>query len=124
VLGELAGEVYSIEIVEPLAQAARERLERSGYRNVTVRCGDGWQGWPEHAPFQAIVLAAAPREVPPALLEQLAQGGRLVLPVGDGWEQELLVITKRPDGSFERRQVAPVLFVPMTGAAQSKPKPE
>lgn len=120
VLAELAGEVYSIEIVEHLARESRERLARLGYWNVTVRWGDGWKGWPEHAPFQAIILAAAPREVPPALLEQLAPGGRLVLPVGDGLEQQLLLITKRPDGSFDRRQVAPVRFVPMTGAAQAE----
>jgi protein-L-isoaspartate(D-aspartate) O-methyltransferase len=120
VLAELAGDVSSIEIVEPLAREARERLARLGYRNVSVRWGDGWKGLPERAPFQVIVLAAAPRDVPPALLEQLAPGGRLVLPVGDNSEQKLLLITKRPDGSFVRRQVAPVLFVPMTGDAQTE----
>jgi protein-L-isoaspartate(D-aspartate) O-methyltransferase len=116
VLAEMGAKVWGIEIIEPHAVAAAERLERLGYENVTVKHGDGWKGWPEHAPFDAIVLAAAPREVPPALEQQLAIGGRLVLPVGGRWNQELKVITRTRTG-FTERTVIPVAFVPMTGEA-------
>jgi protein-L-isoaspartate(D-aspartate) O-methyltransferase len=116
VLAELAGRVASIEIVAPLAEAARRRLESLGYRNVEVRCGDGRLGWPERAPFDAIIVAAAPEQVPQPLVDQLAPGGRLVIPVGD-WDQRLLVVEKAADGSLTRRSVAPVAFVPMTGGA-------
>jgi len=111
VLAELAGEVFTIEIVEPLAERARETLARLGYTNVHVRHGDGYAGWPEEAPFDAIVVTAAPPEVPPALREQLAVGGRLVVPVGRDW-QELEVHTRTEDG-WEVREVFPVRFVPM-----------
>lgn len=118
VLAELTPRVWSLEIVPELAQAARERLARLGYA-VDGRCGDGWAGWPEHAPFDAIVLAAAPEQVPPALLEQLAPGGRLCLPLGEtGGAQELLLVTREADGSFSERRLGGVRFVPMTGAAQ------
>lgn len=117
VLAQLTPQVWSLEIVPELAQAARERLARLGYA-VEVRTGDGWAGWPEHAPFDAIVLAAAPEQVPPALLGQLAPGGRLCLPVGGSDGQELLVITREADGSFRERRLGGVRFVPMTGAAQ------
>ncbi len=110
-LAELGAEVYGIEIVEPLATAARDRLRRLGYDGVQVRHGDGYRGWPEAAPFAAIVVAAAPPEVPPALIEQLAPGGRLVIPVG-GTEQELRLLVKTPAG-LETRVVVPVRFVPM-----------
>jgi protein-L-isoaspartate(D-aspartate) O-methyltransferase len=120
VLADLVDRVHGIEIHCPLADAARERLDRLGYDNVEVRCGDGYRGWPEHAPFDVIILAAAPPEVPPALDEQLAPGGRLVLPVGDRFSQQLIVIEKRPDGSTTRRTVAPVAFVPMTGEVQKR----
>lgn len=113
VLAAMGAEVYGIEIIEPLATAAAERLARLGYA-ATIRAGDGWAGWPEHAPFDAIVLAAAPSEVPPALTEQLVVGGRLVLPVGDRFRQELVVITRTTTG-LQRRSVIPVAFVPMTG---------
>jgi protein-L-isoaspartate(D-aspartate) O-methyltransferase len=113
VLAAMGAEVYGIEIIEPLATAAAERLSRLGYA-ATIRAGDGWGGWPEHAPFDAIILAAAPTEVPAALTEQLAVGGRLVLPVGSRWRQELVVIT-RTTGGLDRRTVIPVAFVPMTG---------
>jgi protein-L-isoaspartate(D-aspartate) O-methyltransferase len=116
VLAALGGQVHSIEIVEPLARAASERLARLGYRNVTVRVGDGYGGWPEKAPFDAIVVTAAPPRIPPALVAQLAPGGRLVAPVGDG-SQELVVIERTEAGTRERR-VAAVRFVPMTGEAQ------
>jgi len=115
VLAELAREVWSIEIVEPLARSAAETLRRLGYANVHTRHGDGWGGWPEAAPFDAIVVTAAPRRVPTALLEQLAPGGSLVVPVGRWW-QTLEVHHKRPDGRIDVRRVADVRFVPMTGA--------
>ncbi|HXF67209.1 MAG TPA: protein-L-isoaspartate(D-aspartate) O-methyltransferase [Burkholderiales bacterium] len=118
VLAELAGEVYTVEIVEPLAREAAARLARLGYRNVVAKAGDGYQGWLEHAPFDAIMVTAAPREVPPPLLEQLKPGGRLVVPVGGQLGgQRLLVLTKRPDGTVARREVLAVRFVPLTDRA-------
>lgn len=117
VLAEMDVEVYSIEIICELAEEARRRLQRLGYDNVEVRCGDGYQGWPEHAPFQAIIVAAAPDHVPQPLVDQLAEGGRLIIPVGR-YFQELLVIEKQSDGSVSRESVAPVRFVPMTGEAE------
>jgi protein-L-isoaspartate(D-aspartate) O-methyltransferase len=115
VLAALGARVYSIEIVEQLASSARERLRALGY-GVEVRHGDGYAGWPEAAPFDAILLTAAPPEVPAPLREQLAIGGRLVAPVGSG-SQKLLVITRTAEG-YEQREVLPVRFVPMTGKAQ------
>lgn len=115
ILSELVDHVYSIEIVEPLAASARERLSALGYHNVTVRHGNGRQGWPDEAPFDLIVVAAAPQSVPPALIEQLVPGGRLVLPVGDTVHQQLLVVEKSNDGSVREQTVTPVAFVPMTG---------
>ena len=116
VLAALGARVYSIEIVEPLANSARERLRRLGYA-AEVRHGDGYAGWPEAAPFDAIVVTAAPPAIPPALLDQLTPGGRLVIPVGVQ-NQELRVLTRVGDGvSVER--VFPVRFVPMTGEAQN-----
>ena len=117
VLAELCKEVYGIEILQTLADGACERLAALGYKNVTLRCGDGYRGWPEHAPFEVILVTAAPDHIPQPLLDQLAPGGRLVIPVGRGF-QELLLIEKRPDGSITRQNVAPVQFVPMTGEAQ------
>jgi protein-L-isoaspartate(D-aspartate) O-methyltransferase len=124
VLAELCKEVYSIEILKPLADDARKRLAAEGYTNVTVRQGDGYQGWPEKAPFDVIIVAAAPEHVPKPLVEQLAPGGRLVIPVGRFF-QDLLVIEKQPDGTTRRRSLAPVMFVPMRGEAEgagSKPR--
>jgi protein-L-isoaspartate(D-aspartate) O-methyltransferase len=117
VLAELVQDVYSIEIIEPLANEARQRLQSLGYKNIHVRCGDGYRGWPDEAPFDIIIVAAAPDHVPEPLIEQLAPGGKLVIPVGDQW-QDLLVVEKADDGTVTRRQVAPVAFVPMTGEAQ------
>lgn len=114
ILAELVQQVYSIEIVCPLADGARQRLKSIGYNNVEVRCGDGHIGWLEHAPFDVIIVAAAPDSVPQPLIDQLAPGGRLVIPVGTSY-QELMVIEKRFDGSIKRWSVAPVRFVPMTG---------
>jgi protein-L-isoaspartate(D-aspartate) O-methyltransferase len=113
VLAEIAKRVYSIEIVEPLAQGAARRLKDLGYTNVEVRAGDGYQGWPEAAPFDGIMVTAAAPRIPEPLKDQLADGGRLVIPVGDDW-QELVVVTRRGDELDERR-VLPVRFVPMTG---------
>lgn len=117
VLAELTGEVFSIEILESLAEEARERLCSLGYDNIRFQAGDGYQGWPEHAPFDLIVVAAAPDHVPQPLVDQLALGGKLVIPVGTRGGQNLLVIEKSPDGRIHRREVAPVAFVPMTGEA-------
>jgi protein-L-isoaspartate(D-aspartate) O-methyltransferase len=116
VLAELAGAVYSIEIVEPLARSAAATLRRLGYDAVRVRHGDGYRGWPEHAPFDAIVVTAAPARIPEPLQAQLAPRGRLVIPVGSV-ETELVVLTRTGDG-FTRRTVTPVRFVPMTGEAE------
>jgi protein-L-isoaspartate(D-aspartate) O-methyltransferase len=115
VLAEIAGEVYTIEIVGPLGERARVDLEKLGYRNVHVRIGDGYRGWPEQAPFDAIIVTAAPGHVPQPLVDQLAVGGRLVLPVG-GFDQELLRIERHADGIREERLID-VRFVPMRGEA-------
>ena len=115
VLAELTQHVYSIEIVEELATSAAQTLQRLNYDNVTVRAGDGYAGWPEHAPFDAILVTAAPEQVPEPLVEQLAVGGRMVVPVGarDGI-QTLRLLTKEPDGSVRTDSVIPVRFVPLT----------
>ena len=115
VLAELAGYVYSIELIPELATEASERLTRLGYRNVEVRTGDGYGGWPEHAPYDAILVAAAVPEVPPALIEQLKPGGRLVLPFGAPQAgQTLTLIEKTAAGRAHRRPILPVAFVPFT----------
>jgi len=119
VLAELCGAVFGLEILEPLADSARRRLDALGYRNIEIRCSDGYRGWPERAPFDVILVAAAADHVPQPLVDQLAPGGRLVIPVGCGY-QELLLMEKRPDGSISRRSVAPVQFVPLTGEAQQR----
>jgi protein-L-isoaspartate(D-aspartate) O-methyltransferase len=111
VLAEMGADVYSIEIVEPLAAEARVTLDRLGYGRIHLRTGDGHRGWPEAAPFDAILVTAAAATVPPALLEQLAVGGRLVIPVGD-WDQELEVHRRRESGVTVER-VLPVRFVPL-----------
>lgn len=116
VLAQLVDHVDSIEILCPLADEARARLADLGMTNIEVRCGDGWAGWPERAPFDVIIVAAAPEQVPPALLEQLAPGGRLVIPVG-GKDQVLRVVTKALDGTLVERAVGGVRFVPMTGGS-------
>ena len=116
VLCELAKEVYTIEIVTPLAERARETLTGLGYRNVHVRAGNGYLGWPEQAPFDRVIVTAAPEEVPPALVDQLNAGGLMAIPVG-GIDQELRILRKNTAG-LETLQTLPVRFVPMTG----KPK--
>lgn len=119
VLAELAREVYTIEIVRPLYERAEKTLRELNYRNVQVRFGDGYRGWPEEQPFDAIMVTAAPDHVPPALVEQLAPGGRMVVPVGT-YMQALKIITKDEKGRVTERDTMPVLFVPMTGEAQDK----
>jgi protein-L-isoaspartate(D-aspartate) O-methyltransferase len=114
VLAETAGHVYTIEFVPELAELARLRLQRLGYRNVTVRVGDGYRGWPEEAPFDAIMVTAAPPEIPPALGEQLEIGGRMVIPVGLRNETQMLYrCVKQADGTLSKDSKLPVAFVPM-----------
>jgi protein-L-isoaspartate(D-aspartate) O-methyltransferase len=114
VLSGLAANVYTIEIVERLGRTAAAALARLGYRNVEVKIGDGYKGWREHAPFDAIVVTAAPKEIPPALIDQLAPGGKLVAPVGgSSFEQQLTVLEKGRDGKISKREVLPVRFVPL-----------
>ncbi len=122
VLAGLVREVYSIEIVPELAERARKALEDLGYENVHVRSGDGYLGWEEAAPFDAIIVTCAPDHVPPALAAQLAEGGRMMIPVGpDGGVQELYLLTKIA-GQLDRRAVLPVRFVPMTGTSETAPQ--
>lgn len=118
VLAELVKEVYTIEIVEVLARGAEAGLKRLGYTNVFVRAGDGYRGWAEAAPFDAIIVTCAPEAVPRPLVDQLKEGGRMIVPVGYG-EQELVLLTKR-GSRLERQSVLPVRFVPMTGEAVGK----
>jgi protein-L-isoaspartate(D-aspartate) O-methyltransferase len=116
VLAEVAGQVYTIEIVAPLAQQARATLDALGYTNIQFGVGDGYVGWPAAAPFNAIMLTASPPQIPDPLLDQLVIGGVMVAPVGRG-DQELVRITRTKEG-FDRRRVMGVRFVPMTGRAQ------
>jgi len=120
VLSRLAAEVYSIEIVPELARESAQRLKSLGYTNVTVREGDGYRGWPESAPFDAIIVTAAPDRIPQPLLDQLAPGGRMVIPVGDFF-QELKVLTKEKNGRITEKDIIPVRFVPMTGEIEKTP---
>jgi len=115
VLAEIVDHVYTIEIIEALGRRAEQTLERLGYENVSVRVGDGYKGWPEHAPFDAIIVTAAPETVPEPLKEQLAVGGRLVIPVGPQYgEQSLQVLVKQASGELTTSDVLPVRFVPFT----------
>lgn len=122
ILAELAGEVYSIEIVRPLGEQAAGRLEKMGYKNVHVRIGDGSKGWPEEAPFDAIIATAAPGDIPETLVKQLKPGGRMVIPVGTIF-QELFLITKTKDG-YDKKALLPVKFVPMVTPYEHKNKPK
>jgi protein-L-isoaspartate(D-aspartate) O-methyltransferase len=112
VLAELVQRVYSIEIVESLALTARSNLQKLQYQNIEIKVGDGYKGWPEKAPFDGIVVTAAAPHVPQALIDQLKPGGRMVIPVGTGY-QELVLITKGSDGKLQQRSVLPVRFVPL-----------
>ena len=116
VLAEIVKEVYTIEIVEPLARSAESKLKELGYKNVTVRHGDGYRGWQEKSPFDAILITAATPEIPRPLIDQLNVGGRLVLPLGNsGSSQDLMVLTKQENGSLKEKFITGVIFVPMTG---------
>jgi protein-L-isoaspartate(D-aspartate) O-methyltransferase len=113
-LAEVVKQVYTIELLGDLGRSAGTRLAELGYRNVEVRIGDGYAGWPDKAPFDGIVVTAAAPRIPPALIEQLKSGGRMVIPVGgEGWVQHLKVVTKRADGGYDQRDVIPVRFVPL-----------
>ncbi len=120
ILAELAAKVYSIEIRPELAASAAERLKRLGFHNVEVRAADGYRGWPEEAPFDGILVTAAPERIPPPLLEQLSATGRMVIPVG-AFYQELKVI-ERQGGGYTEKSVLPVRFVPFVGEAEGAPR--
>lgn len=120
ILGELVAEVYTIEIIEPLGKGAAATLQQLGYKNVYVKIGDGYQGWPEHAPFDAVIVTCAPDHVPRPLVEQIKDGGRIIIPVGPAGAQELYLLEKK-DGRLKHRAVLPVRFVPMTGEV-SRPR--
>jgi protein-L-isoaspartate(D-aspartate) O-methyltransferase len=118
VLAELVKKVYTIEIIRPLGERAREVLDELGYKNVEVKIGDGYQGWPEHAPFDGIIVTAAPDHIPQPLIDELKEGARLVIPVGD-YYQELQVV-KKVEGKVEIERSIAVRFVPMTGEAEKR----
>jgi protein-L-isoaspartate(D-aspartate) O-methyltransferase len=117
ILAELVSEVYSIEIVEPLAKSAEATLQRLGYKNVHLKTGDGYKGWPEAAPFDAIIVTCAPDKVPQPLVDQLKDGGRMVIPVGDRFAQQLYLLEKK-NGQLKQSATLPVRFVPMTSEGQ------
>jgi protein-L-isoaspartate(D-aspartate) O-methyltransferase len=120
ILAELTKEVYTIEIIESLASTAKKRLAELGYQNISVRAGDGYLGWPEAAPFDAIIITAAPDHIPKPLLDQLKEGGRMVVPVGT-YSQELKKIVKQ-SGKIETTDIISVIFVPMTGEGVKQKK--
>jgi protein-L-isoaspartate(D-aspartate) O-methyltransferase len=122
VLSRLVDQVYSIEIVKELAERAAADLARLNYTNVHVRAGDGYKGWPEAAPFDAVIVTCAPEDVPRPLVDQLKEGGRMIIPVGDSLQQELILITKS-GGELRRQAVLPVRFVPMTGESRKPGRP-
>jgi len=119
VLAAMGANVYSIEIVEPLANSARTALDRAGYGNVRTLTGDGYLGWPEHAPFDRVIVTCSPEDIPQPLIAQLAEGGRMMIPVGDQTGQQLYLLEKRA-GKVEQQAVLPVRFVPMTGRAEDR----
>ena len=120
VLAELAKEVYTVEIVEPLAKDASARLARLDYNNAHVKIGDGYQGWPEVAPFDAIIVTCAPDKVPEPLAQQLKEGGRMIIPVGSGMMDQQLYLLEKTNGELAQRAILPVRFVPMAGEAAKK----
>ena len=117
ILAEVVEKVYTIEIIEPLGELARENLAALGYRNIEVRIGDGYYGWKEQAPFDAIIVTAAASHIPPPLIEQLASGGHMIIPVGSRFMvQQLVLVEKDDEGQVTTRQILPVRFVPLTGS--------
>jgi protein-L-isoaspartate(D-aspartate) O-methyltransferase len=119
VLSHLVQEVYSIEIVEPLGRSAGRRLKRLGYHNVKTKVGDGYLGWPEHAPFDKIIVTCSPESVPKPLIDQLKEGGKMVIPVGERYRQDIYLMEKK-DGKLVRKRLIPTLFVPMTGRSEKE----
>lgn len=122
VLAELGAQVFSIEINEPLARRAAQTLKDLGYADVRVKAGDGFFGWPEEAPFDAVIVTCAVDLVPPSLFEQLKEGGRLIIPLGDALSFQTLTLITKVEGQPRRQQISGVRFVPMTGEAQKKKK--
>jgi protein-L-isoaspartate(D-aspartate) O-methyltransferase len=122
ILAAMGANVFTVEIVEPLAEMSRQTLERLGYDNAQVLHADGFRGWPEHAPYDAIIVTCAPDQIPTPLIEQLREGGRMIIPVGTGLNQDLILLQKK-NGQIEKQSVLPVRFVPMTGEAQSVEQP-
>jgi len=126
ILSRLVKEVYSVEIHKPLGERAAAVHKKLGYTNIHTRIGDGYEGWPEAAPFDAIIVTCAPRRIPKPLIDQLKEGGRMVIPLGDRFTQSVWLVVKK-DGKLERRELRPTLFVPMTGKAlgeKAEPKPD
>jgi protein-L-isoaspartate(D-aspartate) O-methyltransferase len=127
VLAQIVEDVYTIEIVSALAKSATRRLDQLGYDNVHVRDGDGYQGWPEYAPYDKIIVTCSPEKIPEPLTEQLKEGGRMIIPVGERYQQAFVLLTKM-DGVLKQEQLIPTLFVPMTGESESlrrmKPDPD
>jgi protein-L-isoaspartate(D-aspartate) O-methyltransferase len=119
ILAELAAQVYTIEIVAPLGERAKATLQHLGYKNVHVKIGDGYQGWPEEAPFDAVIVTCAPERVPRPLIDQTREGGRVIIPVGAASNQQLYLLEKKA-GRLRQRAVLPVRFVPMTGRAREQ----
>ena len=116
ILAEIAGSVYTIEIIEPLGEAVKKRFQRLGYKNITSRIGDGYYGWEEHAPFDAIVVTATASHIPPPLIKQLKPGGHMVIPIGSRFlTQQLVLASKDNSGHMTTKQILPVRFVPLTG---------
>ncbi len=120
VFARLVKHVYTIEILEALATSAAEQLSRLHYEKITVKCGDGYKGWPEHAPFDGIIVTCAPEEIPQPLIEQLKEGGRMVIPVGPESGIQYLYLLEKKEGAIKRTTIWPVRFVPMTGQAQQQ----
>jgi protein-L-isoaspartate(D-aspartate) O-methyltransferase len=112
ILAELVADVYTIDIIEPLAKSAEATLQRLGYKNVHIKVGDGYKGWPEEAPFDAIIVTCAPEKVPQPLVDQLKEGGRMVIPVGERFAQQLYLLEKK-NGQLKESATLPVRFVPM-----------
>lgn len=112
ILAELARKVYSIDLIKELAEGAKKRLDQLGYKNIWIKDGDGYQGWPKESPFDAIIVTAAAQEIPEELVKELKPNGKMVIPLGDFF-QDLVVITKNPDGTINKKNIIPVRFVPM-----------
>lgn len=120
ILSRLVKEVYSVEIHKPLGERAAKVHKEVGYSNIHTRVGDGYEGWPEAAPFDAIIVTCAPQRIPQPLVDQLKEGGRMVIPLGDRFTQSVWLVVKR-DGKLEKKELKPTLFVPMTGRALKEP---